>query len=126
MAATAPLDATAIGFLVKAGKPPAGSSTWQFALDVDVNSVKLEPENGAWNGGLDVIFAPSNDKGNIVGSIGRMVPLNLSAAQREQLLKQGLVLNAPLDIDAATVQIRIILRDTKTGAIGSVTIPLER
>jgi VWFA-related protein len=124
-AARSLLDATAIGFTVEVGKPAEGSSMRQFALDVDTNTVALDQEQDTWMGGLDAVFAQLDGQGGIVTSIGRTVPLKLTSAQHDQLLKDGLVLNAPIDINPKSERVRVILRNVKTGTIGTVTIPLK-
>jgi hypothetical protein len=124
-AARSPLDATALGFIARAKKPAAGSSTWEISLDVDVKSLTLEPEQGSWALGMVVMFAQLSGTGEIVTSTGSMVQQKFTAAQREQLLKDGLVLNVPIDIDAKSDRLRIVLRDERSGAVGSLTIPLQ-
>jgi len=71
------------------------------------------------------MLAQFDGKANLLKSSGRQVTLNLTAADREQLLRHGFVLNAPIQVKENCDHIRIILRDVKTGAIGSVTIPLS-
>ena len=94
-------------------------------FDVDTSSLALEQKQDVWIGGLDVVFAQLDAAGNVVGSIGRLVPIRLNAAERERLLSDGLVLNAPLEIQPKCAQVRIIIRDAKSGAIGTVTAPLK-
>jgi hypothetical protein len=125
-AAASVLDATAIGFSVGVNMPAPGSSTWQLVMDVDTNSIKLEPLHDNWAGGLDLMFAQFDAKGNLLKSNGRQVPLTLSAADREQLLQHGFVLNAPIQLKESCDRLRIVLRDMKTGAIGSVTVEIRQ
>jgi VWFA-related protein len=124
-AARGPLDASALGFVARVKKPSAGSTRWEFALDIDIKSMTLEPEQDSWTGGMDLVFAQLGSSGEIVTSVVRPIPLKFTAAQREQLLKDGLVLNIPFDINAKSDRLRIILRDARSGALGSLTIPLQ-
>lgn len=119
------LDATAVGFSVSVGKPETGSSIRPFTMDVDPGSVTLEKVQDVFVGGLDAVFVQFDGTGNILTSIGRTVPIRLTSEQREQLLKDGLVLNAPLDIQGQCERLRFILRDVNTGAIGTLTVPLK-
>jgi len=119
------LDATAIGVSIEVGKPASGSSVRKLVMDIDTNSIKLEPVQEIWAGGLDVLFAQFDEKGNLESSIGRRIPLKLTVADREQLLQHGFVLNAPVKIKGNCHHMRIVLRDLKSGAIGTVTIPLN-
>ncbi len=123
-AARSPLDATGIGFTVNVDRPATQSAVRQLALDVDARAVTLEPSLDTWVGALDVVFAQLDGKGSIVTSIGRQVPIRLSADQRRQLLEQGLVLNAPVEIKPECTKLRVVIRDAKSGAVGTVTIPM--
>ncbi len=124
-AARSPLDLSAVGFSVEMSKPVEGTRTRQFSLDLDTSTVAIDQEQDAWVGGLDTIFVQLDGHGGVVGSTGRTVPIRLTSAQHDQLLKDGLVLNAPIDISPQSERIRIILRNAKTGTIGTVTIPLK-
>ncbi|MCX6617075.1 MAG: VWA domain-containing protein [Acidobacteria bacterium] len=124
-AARSPLDATGVGFVAKFSTPGESASMRQIDIDVDTSSLALEQKQDTWSGGLDVVFAQLDGVGNVVGSIGRLVPIRLNAAERERLLSDGLVLNAPLEIQPKCAQVRIIIRDAKSGAIGTVTAPLK-
>lgn len=124
-AATNLLDATAIAFSIEVGKPASGSIVRKLIMDIDTNSIRLEPVQENWAGGLDVLFTQFDEKGNLVSSIDRRIPLKLTAADREQLLQHGFVLNAPVEIKGNCDRMRVVLRDVKSGAIGTVTIPLN-
>jgi VWFA-related protein len=124
-AATNLLDTTGVGFSVQVADAAAGSAQRTLSLDVDPGSLKLEEDQDRWTGGLDVLFVQYDAKGNLVANIGRQMPINLSGAEREQLLKDGLVLNAPIEIKPTAERIRVILRDIRTGAVGSVTLPIK-
>ncbi len=122
-AATAILDATALGFSVEVNKPAPGSSSWQLVMDIDPNSIRLEPLQNSWAGGFDAMFVQFDAKGNLLKNNGRQVPLTLTAADREKLLAHGFVLRAPIQLNENWHRLRIVLRDSKSGAVGSVTIP---
>lgn len=124
-AATSMLDAAGIGFSVEASRPGPGSSALQLVMDVERDSIKLEPVQNNWAVGLDVMLAQFDAKGDLVKSSGRQVNLTLTAADREQMLQHGFVLNVPVQLKETCDHLRVILRDVKTGALGSVTVPLS-
>lgn len=124
-AAISPLDATGLTFLVEVGKAESGSKTRPLIMEIDTNTIKLEPVQEGWTGGLDAVFSQSDEKGKVVSSVGRKVPLKLTAADREQLLQNGLVLNIPIALRPDCARLRVILRDVNSGAVGTVTIPIR-
>ncbi len=124
-AARSLLDLSAVAFSVEMSRPAEGGSTRQFALDIDTNTVAIDQEQDVWLGGLDAVFVQLDRNGNVLTSAGRTVPIRLTSSQHDQLLKDGLVLNAPIDINPRSERIRVVLRNVKTGTIGTVTIPLK-
>jgi hypothetical protein len=60
-----------------------------------------------------------------VTSRGRTIPLPLAEALRDQFPKDGLILNAPLEIKPDKERLRMMLRDVKAGATGSVNLPTK-
>ncbi len=121
----APLDMTRIGFSVELGEPSPASSVRRLVLEVDTGSVKIEKAEDHWTGALDVMNAQFDAQGNLVNRTSRQVPLRLTAADHEQLMQYGLVLNINIDLKKNCDHLRVILRDVKTGAIGTVTIPIH-
>ena len=95
------------------------------AMDQILSAHNTMQELAERTGGLDLAFVPFDAAANIVASTGRRIPLKLTAPQHDQLLKDGLVLNAPIAINLKSNKIRIIIRDIKSGTIGTLTVPLK-
>jgi VWFA-related protein len=125
-AAVSPIESTGIGFAAELGAPAANDPRREVALDIDTRSIHLKQDQGHWIGEVEVLFAQFDTQGKLLTSGGRKIPLKLTDEDREQLLKNGFVMNAPLQIKAACDHLRIVLRDTTTGAIGTVTLPISR
>lgn len=125
-AAVAPLDMTRVGFSAQLEEPASGAASRRLVLEVDTNSVKIEKTEERWTGGLDILLVQFDADGSSAGRTSRRVPLRLTAADIDQLKQYGLVLNINIDLKNACDRLRVILRDTKTGAIGTVTIPIRK
>jgi VWFA-related protein len=123
-ALTSPLEATGIVFLIELGKAASGGAALQLAIEIDTNTIKLEPVQENWAGGLDALFVQLDKSGRTVGSAGRKIPLKLTAADRAQLLRDGLVLNLPIALKGDCDRLRVVLRDARSGAVGTVTVPI--
>jgi VWFA-related protein len=122
-ASASPLDATGIVFLIEVGKASAGNGARQLVMETNTNTIKLEPVQENWAGGLDALFVQLDKTGKILSSAGRKIPLKLTAADRAQLLQDGLVLNLPITLKGDCDHLRVVLRDVTSGAIGTVTVP---
>lgn len=125
-ALTSPLEATGMTFLIEVGKAASANAPRQLVIEIDTRAIMLEPVQENWSGALELFFAQTDKTGRIVSSASRKVPLKLTAADRQQLLQDGLVLNVPVTLKGDCDRLRVALRDLKTGAIGTVTVPTRK
>ncbi len=100
------------------------------ALDLEVvadsRDVALLPRGDHWSGELDVLMVQlSSDRHNLSGTSKNYV-LNLSAATHDRLVKEGFLVRNRLDLVPGATEIRVVVHDTTSDAIGSVTIPLAK
>jgi VWFA-related protein len=107
----------------------AGASA-PHALDVEVvadsRDVTLLPRNDRWTGELDVLMVQlSSDRHNLNGTSKSYV-LNLSTDTRDRLVKDGFLMRNRLDLLPGATEVRVVVHDTISDAIGSVTIPLAK
>ncbi len=112
-------------FLIEVGKAASANAPRPLVIEIDTRAIKLEPVQENWSGNLELFFAQVDKTGRIVSSASRKVPLKLTAADRKQLLQDGLVLNVPVAIKGDCEHLRVALRDLKSGAIGTVTVPIR-
>ncbi len=121
-AATGTLDATGVGFSVQVNRPTADALAWQLVLDIDPYSIDLEPQQDNWSGGFDLMLTQFDGKGSLLKNHGRQVPLALTSADRQKMLERGFVLRVPIQLNENWRRLRVVLRDSKSGAVGTVTI----
>jgi VWFA-related protein len=119
------LDLAAIGFSAKLGDAVAGSPARSLSLNVDMNTVKMELSREQWTGGLELFFTQFDAQRKQLSDVGRQLDLVLTAAQREKLLAEGLPLEPSIELKDNCDDIRIIIRDMRSGAIGTLTIPVN-
>ncbi len=120
-----PIDASAIG-IVATVKPAADPASIDIALRIDHTTIGLQQDQARWQGRLDVLFVQRDDQGNDYGGTDDQVNLNLSPDtygkfQKEDLNYHRVVARAP-----AAKLLRIVVRDAASGAMGSVTVPLNK
>jgi len=53
------------------------------------------------------------------------VDLNLTRVNYDKLVSEGLVYKKPLNMEVKATQLRVIVRDSASGTMGSVTIPFR-
>jgi VWFA-related protein len=119
-----PLNATRLGLTVRV--VPVGNAL-ELELRLEPQDITLQQQGGKWVGALDkmiVQLAPS--KGNLKG-VSHVVNLQMDEATYEQVKQRGvLVLTDRLEVVPGASLLRILVRDVPSGALGSVSIPLDR
>jgi len=125
--AMSPMEATAIEMTVKAtpGEAEQGN-TLKMELAFDMGQFGFRQENGYWIGAVDTAFVEVDESGKIVASTVQPFPLHLDNETYQRLLKQGLTYSNEMLMVPGATQVRVILRDSSTGKIGSVDIPLAQ
>jgi len=123
-AVLSPLDCTAIGLRAQLQK----AHPFDIDLRVDVNDLLLSHNNDRWDGDLEIVIAQRTAAGSMVGRSGHKhsVKLNLKEDYYAQLKAEGLQLFFPVDPDRKAVELRVVVRDSNSGALGSVSVPLRK
>ena len=97
-----------------------------IAIELDPSTLTLIHDAGAWKGGLDVAIAQTLAGQRQHREPDFALPLSLTSAERDRLLRQGLRLTRSIELQPDVQQIRIVVRDAATGMVGSVFIDGER
>jgi VWFA-related protein len=121
-----PLDATGIG-LVASVTPAEAPRTnqWKVLLLLDAQHITMESRERNWCGTLDLLFVERDAEGKDLSVIKTTLPMRLTQASFEELLRQGARLTKYLDVIPSAVRLRIAVRDRPSGMLGSITIPLK-
>ena len=116
-----PLPATGIAIGGRAERAP---NSVQLAAIADAHQLRMIQNADRWIGKLDVTFAQLDDSGRVLDTKRDVVNLHLDETTHAEIMKTGLLLTRTLQPEDAASQIRVILYDYSTGALGSLIIPL--
>jgi len=120
-----PTNATGLGMTVHPF--PAAPDTLDLDIRIDVRDVSLQQAGERWRGQLDVWVVQLGKDDAQLGTVSRVAGLDLDRATHEKLVRSGeLPLFERLKRDPGTVLVRVLARDVATGALGSVSIPLDQ
>jgi VWFA-related protein len=121
-----PLDATRIG--LGAHVVAAAPGKLDLELDIDAPDLLFQPAKGElWECRLDLWLVQLDGRDNQVGTYARTNNLRLNRATYERVQAAGgLRLVEHLDLAPEAKLVRVLVRDLASGALGSLTIPLER
>jgi VWFA-related protein len=121
-AVASPLDARAVGVSARIEPRPGGH---RITLQVVARDLWLQQEQSSWTGEMDVHFSLTDSRGGILWSDGKRVSLHLRPATFERAQREGLRLWRDVPAKPGAVLLRTAVRDARSGAVGSVSIPLR-
>jgi len=126
-AARSPLDATSLGLNVKSKALPRSTPELvQLQIILDPKQFLLQEADQRRRGGLDLLFVQKGSSGDFLAAEKQHFDVNFSPREYEFLAKVGLILQRRLSIDPASAELRVLVRDTGSGSLGSVTIPVQK
>ena len=119
-----PLEATGIGLMVRVlPGPGAQGKQWRVATLVDPRNITLEEKGGHWVGTLDALFVQLSAEGRNLAGVNHTLSFDLPREAYERTMKQGALLVKPLEIAPGAAQLRVIVRDARTGNAGRGPAP---
>jgi VWFA-related protein len=97
-----------------------------LSLAINPETFTLEQKQARWVGGLDVYLAQCDVQGKELETTRDSIDLNLTTGRYASRRENWLALAKALHPRPEAVQLRIIVQDKLTGALGSVHIPLSK
>jgi VWFA-related protein len=125
-ALSSPLDATGVGVSVHI-EPKVALEARTMVMEVVVNEadVSFGHEGDRTTGRLEVVLAQYDKEGNSVATETSEVKMELTRDTYTKVRKEGLHFGRVLPISEKAAEVRVFVRDTKSNAIGSVSIPIN-
>lgn len=122
---TAPLDATEITLVASARSPAEGAPGYQLLVLADTADLNLVSEGGMHVGSIDFVGVFESAQSGAVSVLpAETIPISLSQEQYEQALQTGFLIRKTLATNGDTGRVRLVIRDRRTGAAGSLWVPV--
>jgi len=122
-----PLPATQVTF--RAHIPaiqPAAKAQVQIQFLIDTATISFDGvETGRPHCSLDFMVAATSPDGKIITADGRTVDAQLKPDQYAQATQHGLPFSMPLALAPGSYSLRLAVRDSPTGKIGTLIVPLS-
>jgi VWFA-related protein len=115
-----PRDVNEIGL---SAAPATDTKSTALKLTIDATSLGLTEKTDRWTDRLDVFVALRDQSGLHARVLGHSVDLRLLPGTYQQILKDGIPFEQPIDAKAAFDSARFLVVDENSGRIGSVTVP---
>jgi hypothetical protein len=120
------VDAKGVGITARLNTAPGtphGTAT--IRLNLDPATLSLEPQTAGWIGTIEETFVEVNDSGNTLSKVSDNKRFEIASADRAQFDTRGVSWPMSLPLMPGATKITIVVRDSKTGHVGSLTIPLK-
>jgi VWFA-related protein len=117
-AVLSPMDANGIGLRANVHQNSAGIDV---TLRVDPKSILLDPQGDRWAGKLDLLFVEKDAHGEQTYGIDDTLSLELKRQSYDRMQQEGLMYHRVLPLSGQAGEVRVVVRDASTGAVGSVT-----
>jgi len=120
-----PLEETDLAIEVKAD-PVAGSTTRELQVQVRIasNQLHFELTDNHWKDNVDEVWVELGPNGKSIGTMTKTVGMDVPQESFDQLVNQGISFGQTLKLRDDAVELRLVVRDGGSGAIGSVNVPL--
>lgn len=125
-ASWSPLDASGIGIAARILPSTAKPGELEITVAIDSTQVSLQNQDQHWVGRLDVLLIQKDTAGNQYNGLDDTITLRLGAESYQKFVKNGFVYTKLVQRAEPARTIRIIVRDSASGAIGSITVPLAK
>jgi VWFA-related protein len=120
-AVLSPMDANGIGLRANVHATSAG---FDVTLRVDPKSIVLDPQGDRWAGKLDLVFVEKDAHGAQTYGVDDTLSMELKQQNYDRVQQEGLLYHRVLPRTPAGSEMRLVVRDASTGAIGSITASL--
>jgi len=118
-----PLDASAIEIVARVD---ANGGAFDLSLAINPETFSLEQKQDHWVGGLDVYVAQCDTQGKELETTRDAIDLKLTAGHYAKRQENWLALTKNVRPKPEAIQLKVIVQDRLTGALGSVHIPLSK
>jgi hypothetical protein len=123
--ARSPVEATEIRIRVEVA-PPSSKDERKLKLSVSSPAKQFifQQTNGEWSDVLQTAVVQLDDKNQVLQNAPMLFPVKVNAETYAKLMQQSLAFTREVPILPAAAELRVIVRDSANGHIGSVAIPL--
>jgi VWFA-related protein len=121
-----PLNSTGVGLTARLDiTPGTPRNTLNTYLRVDPESLSLKETATGWRGKMEQVFLELNATGRELARVSVTKQFELTAATKAKYDSQGITMAQDLQFVPGAVKLSIIVRDTASGRVGSLIVPLE-
>ena len=118
-----PADSTAVGIEATLDMKPG---TLNVRLRLDPETLTVQPGKAGLTGNIEELFVEFNATGHEVGRISAAPPFEIKTENLEAYQSRGVTMVQSIPLADDAVKLSIIVRDTASGRVGSLAVPLDK
>jgi VWFA-related protein len=120
-----PLDATEIGLTAQVTLYTPKPGSYEVMIHVQPEGISLEKNQERWAGRLDVLLVQKDANGQQHDGRDDTIDLQLMPERYLSVIRQGLMYRQIIQRNPLAAELRILVRDARSGQMGSVTVPFR-
>jgi VWFA-related protein len=120
------VNSTAVGITARVNQvqgTPRG--TLNMILNLDPATLSLKEQTGGWTGRVDETFVELDNSGNTLAKVSDVKDFEISSADRAHYDGQGVAWPFSMPLMTGAAKVAIIVRDSASGHVGSLSVPLQ-
>ena len=119
------VNATAVGILARIN-PVQGTprGTLNISLRLDSATLSLKEQPGKWTGKVEETFVEQDASGNMLTKASDIKTFEITSSNRAHYDSQGVSWPFSIPLMPGATKLAIIVRDSATGHVGSLSVPL--
>jgi VWFA-related protein len=122
-----PLDTTGVGITMSIEfAPGAPRGTLRIRTILAPATISLAEKGNRWEGKFDEMFVEMNSDDKTIAKISGSRQFQLNAVEHQHFEREGLVYSQTIPLETGATKVRAIIRDSETGRVGSLTMPLKQ
>ena len=121
--AATPFDAEEIGLRATVSADPQNHAGEQVDLRIDARDIALSQDGDRYTGHLGIMAVGYLPSGLIDSSPAIALDLHYTAAERDQVLRDGIAFTRTLTPSQGENKFRVMVFDRSSNSVGSITIP---
>jgi len=115
-------NSTGVGITAHVDKTHGALS---IRLNLDAAKLSLREVPGGWTGKVEEVFVERNDSGDTLAKVSDTKEFEVTHADRARYDANGVSWTQTFPLTQGAVTIAVVVRDSATGRVGSLTIPLN-
>jgi VWFA-related protein len=126
-ASVSPLDATSLALIVSGNMTGnAGDRKLELRVAIDPKQLLLDVADNHHKGAVDLYFVQRSPQGDTLAAETQRIGLDLDQQKYDYLSKAGIVLVKHITVVGNASEVRVLVRDTGSQAMGSVIVPVDK